>query len=188
MTPRPIDSDFHDLGFLVLQELVDLVHVFVVDLLEILFRVLHVVLAHAIELLEVIARDGSRVPHRNAPFFGELVHDLHELFPALLVGTAVLIWSGLRPADRMVWVMEVIPSVVGVGALVLTWRRFPMSMVTYRLIFVFSLILFVGGKYTYAEVPLGFWVKDLSHLQRNHFDRLGHFFQGVVPAILTGGE
>jgi len=103
----------------------------------------------------------------------------------LLVGTAVLIWSGLRPADRMVWVMEVIPSVVGVGALALTYRRFPMTMLTYRLIFLFSLILFVGGKYTYAEVPLGFWVKDLFHLQRNHFDRLGHFFQGIVPAILT---
>jgi len=103
----------------------------------------------------------------------------------LLVGTAVLIWSGLFPADRMVWVMEVIPSVVGVGALVLTYRRFPMTILTYRLIFVFSLILFVGGKYTYAEVPIGYWVKDLFHLERNHFDRLGHFFQGVVPAILT---
>ena len=103
----------------------------------------------------------------------------------LLVGAAVLIWSGLSPADRMVWVMEVIPSVVGVGALVLTYRRFPMTMLTYRLIFVFSLILFVGGKYTYAGVPIGYWVKDLFHLERNHFDRLGHFFQGVVPAILT---
>jgi putative membrane protein len=108
-----------------------------------------------------------------------------EPLALLLVGTAVLIWSGLRPADRMVWGMEVIPSVVGVGALVLTYRRFSMTLLTYRLIFAFSLILFVGGKYTYAEVPLGFWVKDLFHLQRNSFDRLGHFFQGVVPAILT---
>lgn len=103
----------------------------------------------------------------------------------LLLGTAVLAWSGIAPKDRMVWVMEVIPSVVGVAALVFTGRRFPMTLLTYRLVFVFSLILFVGGKYTYAEVPLGFWVKDLLHLRRNHFDRLGHFFQGVIPAILA---
>jgi putative membrane protein len=60
-----------------------------------------------------------------------------------------------------------------------------MTSLTYRLVFVFSLVLMVGGKYTYAEVPLGFWVRDLFHLKRNHFDRLGHFLQGVIPAILT---
>jgi putative membrane protein len=60
-----------------------------------------------------------------------------------------------------------------------------MTPLTYRLIFVFSLVLMVGGKYTYAEVPLGFWIRDLFHLQRNHFDRLGHFLQGVIPAMLA---
>src|SRR6185295_4243 len=70
-------------------------------------------------------------------------------------------------------------------ALVMTYRRFPLSALTYRLVFFFCLILFVGGKYTYAEVPVGFWVRDLLHLKRNHFDRLGHFFQGIVPAMLT---
>jgi putative membrane protein len=103
----------------------------------------------------------------------------------LVLGLAVLAWSGFAPADRQVWLMEVFPALVGVGALVLTYPRFPMTPITYRLIFAFSLILMVGGKYTYAEVPLGFWVRDLFHLKRNHFDRLGHFFQGVVPAILT---
>lgn len=103
----------------------------------------------------------------------------------LAAGAAVLAWSGVAPKDRAVWLMEVFPAIAGAAALALTHRRFPMTALTYRLIFVFSVILMVGGKYTYAEVPVGFWVRDLFHLQRNHFDRLGHFFQGVIPAILT---
>jgi putative membrane protein len=103
----------------------------------------------------------------------------------LVLGLLVLAWSGIAPKDRAVWLMEVFPAMAGGAALVLTYRRFPMTALTYRLIFFFCLILFVGGKYTYAEVPPGFWVKELFHLKRNHFDRLGHFFQGVIPAILT---
>ena len=107
--------------------------------------------------------------------------------PTVLLGIGVLVlaWSGFAPADRQVWLMEVFPALVGVAALVLTYPRFPMTPLIYRLVFVFSLVLMVGGKYTYAEVPLGFWVRDLFHLKRNHFDRLGHFLQGVIPAILT---
>ena len=108
-----------------------------------------------------------------------------EPLALLTVGVAVLVWSGLFPKDRTVWLMEVIPALAGVAALVITGRRFPMTPLTYRLIFVFSLVLMVGGKYTYAEVPAGFWVRDLFHLKRNHFDRLGHFLQGMIPAILT---
>jgi len=103
----------------------------------------------------------------------------------LVVGLLVLAWSGLAPKDRAVWLMEVFPGIAGAAALAVTYRRFPMTAITYRLIFCFCLILMVGGKYTYAEVPLGFWVRDLLHLNRNHFDRLGHLFQGVIPAILT---
>lgn len=103
----------------------------------------------------------------------------------LAAGAILLAWSGFAPKDRPVWWMEVFPAIAGGAALALTYRRFPMTPLTYRLVFVFSVILMIGGKYTYAEVPLGFWVKDLLHLQRNHFDRLGHFFQGVIPAILT---
>jgi putative membrane protein len=103
----------------------------------------------------------------------------------LAAGVLVLAWSGFAPKDRAVWLMEVFPAIAGGVALALTSRRFPMTPLTYRLIFIFSLVLMVGGKYTYAEVPLGFWVKDLFHLSRNHFDRLGHFLQGVIPAILT---
>jgi putative membrane protein len=105
---------------------------------------------------------------------------------ALLAVTAlVLVWSAISPLDRMVWAMEVAPVVAGGAAMVLTYRRFPLTMITYRFVFFFGLILMVGGKYTYAEVPLGFWVRDALGLQRNHFDRLGHFLQGVIPAILA---
>jgi putative membrane protein len=81
--------------------------------------------------------------------------------------------------------MEVAPVLAVGGALVLTYRSFPFTPIAYRLMAFFALILMVGGHYTYAEVPLGFWVRDALHLQRNHFDRFGHFFQGVIPAILA---
>jgi len=103
----------------------------------------------------------------------------------LIVGVLVLAWSGFAPKDRAVWLMEVFPAIAGAVALGLTYRRWQMTPITYLGIFLFSLILMVGGKYTYAEVPLGFWFRDLFHLQRNHFDRLGHFFQGIIPALLT---
>jgi putative membrane protein len=113
--------------------------------------------------------------------------DLRRREPAVLlaVGVLVLAWSGFAPKDRQVWLMEVFPGIAGAVALAATYRRFPMTAITYRLIFAFSMVLCIGGKYTYAEVPLGFWVRDLLHLKRNHFDRLGHFLQGVIPAILT---
>ena len=103
----------------------------------------------------------------------------------LVVGVLALAWSGAAPKDRAVWLMEVFPAIAGGVALALTYRRWPMTPITYGVIFVFSLILMVGGKYTYAEVPLGFWVRDLFHLKRNHFDRMGHFMQGVIPALLA---
>ena len=108
-----------------------------------------------------------------------------EPLALLVAGFLVLAWSGISPKDRMVWIMEVFPAVAGAATLVLTARRFPLTPLAYRLIFVFSLVLMVGGRYTYAEVPAGFWIRDLFHLKRNHFDRLGHFLQGVIPAILA---
>lgn len=107
--------------------------------------------------------------------------------PIVLLGVTlgVLIWSGIGPRDRAVWLMEVAPVIAGGGALVATYARFPFTPISCRLVFVFGLILMVGGHYTYAEVPVGFWFRDTFGLSRNHFDRLGHFFQGVIPAILT---
>jgi putative membrane protein len=103
----------------------------------------------------------------------------------LVVGLAALAWSGIHPHDRLTWLLEVAPILIAVPVLVATRRRFPLTPLAYRLILVHALILMVGGRYTYAEVPVGFWVRDALGLARNHYDRLGHFAQGFVPAIIA---
>jgi putative membrane protein len=88
---------------------------------------------------------------------------------------------------REPWVLLALAAValIGVPLLLATGRRFPLTPLTYRLIFVHALILILGGHYTYARVPLGFWLQDLLDLSRNHYDRLGHLAQGFIPAILA---
>ena len=104
----------------------------------------------------------------------------------LLAGvTLALAWSGFRPADRTTWWLEVFPVLIGAPILLATARRFPLTPLVYGLLAVHAMILMVGGHYTYAKVPLGFWVQDWFGLARNHYDRLGHFAQGFVPAILV---
>jgi len=104
----------------------------------------------------------------------------------LLAAAAVaLVISGIHPYDRTTWVLEVVPILVGVPILIATWRRFPLTPLVYGLLFVHALILMLGGHYTYARVPLGFWIRDLLDLGRNHYDRLGHFAQGFIPAMLA---
>ncbi len=106
--------------------------------------------------------------------------------PILAAATvAILLLSGIRPYDRLTWAMEVSWVVVGLPVLVLTYRRFPLTTLLYRLLFLHAVILIIGGYYTYARVPLGFWFADLFHLARNDYDRLGHLVQGFVPAILA---
>ncbi len=105
---------------------------------------------------------------------------------ALLAGVVVVfVWSGWSPKDRLTWVLEVFPVVVAVPLLLATRRRFPLTTLVYCLIAVHATILMVGGRYTYAEVPLGDWLRDVFHLARNHYDRLGHFAQGLVPALVA---
>jgi putative membrane protein len=96
---------------------------------------------------------------------------------------AILAGSGLRPYDRLTWLLEVLPVLVVVPLLVLTYRRFPLTDLLYGLIFVHAVILVVGGLYTYARVPLGFDIAHLLGLHRNPYDKIGHFAQGFVPAI-----
>ena len=103
----------------------------------------------------------------------------------LLLGLAVLVWSGIGPRDRLTWWLEVAPVLIGVPILVATHRRFPLTPLVYRLLLLHAVVLMVGGRYTYAEVPFGFFLKDVFHFTRNHFDRIGHFAQGFVPAILA---
>ncbi len=103
----------------------------------------------------------------------------------LVLGALALAASAVNVYDRVTWILEVFPIVLGVPLLIATRRRFPLTPLVYRLLFLHALILMLGGHYTYARVPLGFWVRDLLGLARNHYDRLGHFAQGFVPAILA---
>lgn len=103
----------------------------------------------------------------------------------LVLALAALVVSGLGPKDRFTWLLEVAPVLIGAPILVATARRFPLTPLLYRLLFVHALVLMVGGHYTYAEVPLGEWAKSAFGFARNHYDRLGHLMQGFVPAILA---
>ena len=103
----------------------------------------------------------------------------------LVLAVIALVVSGIHPYDRLTWILEVAPILIGAPILIATYRRFPLTPLLYRLFFLHALILMTGGHYTYARVPLGFWFRDLLGLARNHYDRLGHFAQGFVPAILV---
>ncbi|MET9626888.1 DUF2238 domain-containing protein [Lentzea sp. NPDC006480] len=107
--------------------------------------------------------------------------------PLILLGlTAIaLVASGINPYSRGTWYLEVAPVLIGGAVLIATYRRFRLTPLLYRLIFLHALVLILGGHYTYARVPPGFWAQDLFDLARNHYDRFGHFVQGFVPALLT---
>ena len=102
----------------------------------------------------------------------------------ILLG-AVFLWSAIRPHDYFTWILETFPAIIGFVILVATYRRFPLTPLAYTLLIIHAAILILGGHYTYAEVPLGFWMRDLFHTARNNYDRIGHFAQGFVPAILA---
>ena len=102
---------------------------------------------------------------------------------ALGVVSVALAVSGVHPHDRLTWLLEVAPVVIGIPLLLATGRTFPLSHLLYALLAIHALILIYGGAYTYARVPLGFWMQDWLDLARNPYDRLGHFAQGFVPAI-----
>lgn len=97
----------------------------------------------------------------------------------------VLAWSGVGPMDYLTWAMEVVPAVVGAAVLWTTRNSFPLTSLTYILILIHCIILMIGGHYTYAEVPLGDWVRDLFDHSRNNYDKVGHFAQGFIPAIVA---
>ena len=97
----------------------------------------------------------------------------------------VFFWSAYEPFDRTIWVLEVLPAAVGALILLFTRSRFPLTTLTYVLILIHCIILMVGGHYTYAEVPIGDWVRDLFDQSRNNYDKLGHLVQGFVPAMIA---
>ena len=98
---------------------------------------------------------------------------------------AVLLWSGWRPYDQLTWWLEIAPGLAGMLVLIATYRHFRFTTLCYTLIAIHISILCVGGHYTYARVPLFEWLRPIFDWQRNHFDRLGHFAQGFVPAIIA---
>ena len=108
-----------------------------------------------------------------------------ELRVWLIVVLIALAWSGINPTDRFTWFLEVAPVFIGIPLLILTYQAFPLTPLTYRLLTIHAIILVVGGHYTYAEVPLGYWAQDMFEFSRNHYDRIGHVAQGFIPAILT---
>ncbi|MCE7975396.1 MAG: DUF2238 domain-containing protein [Leptolyngbya sp. PLA1] len=109
-----------------------------------------------------------------------------RLAAGLLAATlALLAWSAYEPYDLMTWVLEVCPAVLAMVLLGATYRRFPLTPLSYVLIALHAAILIVGGHYTYARVPAGLWVQEWLDLSRNHYDRLGHVAQGFVPAIVA---
>ncbi len=103
----------------------------------------------------------------------------------LIALAAVFVWSAVRPHDYFTWILETFPAIIGFVVLVATYRRFPLTPLLYTLLMIHAAILMLGGHYTYAEVPLGFWIRDIFQTARNDYDRIGHFAQGFVPAILA---
>jgi len=110
--------------------------------------------------------------------------DRYEL--ALLVSlVAILIWSGIGPHDRFTWLLEVAPVLIGVPVLIWLRPTLRLTPLVYTLIWIHAIILMVGGHYTYAQVPLGFRIQEWFGFARNHYDRIGHFAQGFIPAMLA---
>jgi putative membrane protein len=104
----------------------------------------------------------------------------------LLMVLSFGVWSGIAPIDtRLTWVLETLPVMLALPVLLLTYKRFPLTHLTYTLIAVHALILMLGAHYSYAKVPLGFWMQDWFGWTRNNYDKIGHFMQGFGPAIYT---
>lgn len=105
-----------------------------------------------------------------------------SLLSGLLI---VFVWSVINPHDLFTWFLEVVPAIIGLIILVLTYPKFKFTIFAYLLMAIHAMILMIGGHYTYAEVPLFNWIRDVFELSRNHYDRLGHFAQGFIPAIIA---
>ena len=104
---------------------------------------------------------------------------------ASVAALVLLALSGWRPHDRATWLMEVLPVMIALPILWLTYQRFPLSTLLYVCIFIHAAVLMLGGAYTYARVPVGFQLQELFQLSRNPYDKIGHFFQGFVPALVA---
>lgn len=117
---------------------------------------------------------------------GQKKKDIEPLHIALLlIFLVTLLWSVIHPKDLFTWFLEVLPALIGLAAILITYNRFRLTNLVYVLILIQAIILVIGGHYTYAEMPFFNWLRDTFHLARNHYDRLGHFVQGFVPAMIS---
>ena len=108
---------------------------------------------------------------------------LHYSLLAVLI--ALLVWSAINPFEYFTWFLEILPALVGILVVIFTFKRFQFTNLVYILIFLHCVILIIGGHYTYAEVPLFDWIQETFQHSRNNYDKIGHFAQGFVPAIIT---
>jgi len=102
----------------------------------------------------------------------------------LILGATLLVITAIHPHDYPTWWMETFPIFIALPILVATYKSYPLTPLLYRLLFLHALILMVGGHYTYAEVPLGYWMQDWFGFARNNYDKIGHLAQGFIPAML----
>lgn len=109
----------------------------------------------------------------------------YSLTGGALVLIAFLLFSYFFAHDHTTWILEVFPVIIALPLLTLTYKKFPFTTIVYLLIFLHALLLMTGGIYSYAKVPLGFYLAELFDLNRNPYDRIGHFFQGLVPALIA---
>lgn len=112
-----------------------------------------------------------------------MAHAMYKI--GLLIFFVVLVWSGINPKDYPTWILETAPAIIAYTVMIATRRRFQLTPLAYGLILIHSIILMVGGHYTYAEVPLFDFLSELLRHERNNYDKLGHFAQGFIPAIVA---
>ncbi|KQL19400.1 DUF2238 domain-containing protein [Cytobacillus solani] len=110
---------------------------------------------------------------------GTIIHIL-----LLLLVVSVFIWSVIRPAGYLIWTMEVLPAVVVLVIVIVTYNKFRLTTLSYVIIAILSITMFIGGHYTYSKVPLFNWIKDYFDLNRNHYDRFGHFLKGLFAIVI----
>ena len=120
---------------------------------------------------------------QNNKIRGDYMSQKQMLCCAAFILMLILIISGIHPFDRGTWLMEILPVLIIVPLLIYTYKTFPLTNLLYSLIFLHAIVLIVGGAYTYARVPLGFEIAQWFSLDRNPYDKIGHFMQGFVPAI-----
>lgn len=105
-------------------------------------------------------------------------------FVLLIIFFLVLTWSAIKPKEYFTWFLEVFPALIALAVLLFTYKKFRLTNLVYALILIHSIILMVGGHYTYAEVPLGEWAREWFGMERNNYDKIGHFAQGFIPAVI----